>query len=220
MTRSIVLSGIGGQGTVLASRLIASVALSRGVPVRTAETIGMAQRGGTVLTHVRYGDTPTDVPHTSLVPLGAASLAIAFEPGEAQRVLPYLAPDAAMVVARRAIPPTTATLAGVDYDGSEQLAYLKQQVPTLVVVDGDAVCRALGNPRVLNVVLLGAAAGTGMLGMEANELACAVERLVKPAFIDINKQALEAGERIARAQRAELAGTVPDHGARRWQPLG
>ncbi|MDY2626310.1 MAG: 2-oxoacid:acceptor oxidoreductase family protein, partial [Coriobacteriales bacterium] len=126
MTRSIVLSGIGGQGTVLASRLIASVALSRGVPVRTAETIGMAQRGGTVLTHVRYGDTPTDVPHTSLVPLGAASLAIAFEPGEAQRVLPYLAPDAAMVVARRAIPPTTATLAGVDYDGSEQLAYLKQ----------------------------------------------------------------------------------------------
>ena len=210
-----VICGVGGQGNVLASRLIAQVLLDRNEHVKTAETIGMAQRGGSVASHVRGGR-----PHSPLVPKHAADVLIAFEPGEAQRVLPYLAPDAAMVVARRAIPPTTATLAGVDYDGSEQLAYLRQHVPTLVVVDGDAVCRALGNPRVLNVVQLGAAAGTGMLGMEANELARAVERLVKPAFIDINKQALEAGERIARAQRAELAGTVPDHGARRWQPLG
>ena len=238
MTRSIVLAGIGGQGTVLASRLIANVALSRGVPVRTAETIGMAQRGGTVFTHVRYGECETDVPASSLVPKNSAALIIAFEPGEAQRALPLLATNGAIVVARKAVRPVTATLAGIPYDGSDQLAYLRKQVDTVIDVDGDAVCQALGNPRVLNVALLGAAAATGMLGMTVEELGQAVERVVKPAFVEVNRQALAEGERIALAQRRAftenvtlgfttavdedaavnaIVSDVPDHDARRWQ---
>lgn len=208
MTKSIVLAGVGGQGTVLASRLIAAVALERGVPVRTAETIGMAQRGGTVFSHVRYGDGPDDVPATSLVPKGGAQLVISFEPGEALRALEYLAPGGAMVVARKALRPVTATLSGDDYNGVAHLEHLAGCVENLVVVDGDQICLDCGNPKVLNVALLGAAVATGMLGADADEVERAIEKLVKPRFVEVNRQALYAGM---------LAAQTADHTARRWQ---
>ena len=203
-----MLAGVGGQGTVLASRLIAAVAIERGVPVRTAETIGMAQRGGTVFSHVRCGESPDDVPATSLVPKGAAQLVISFEPGEALRALEYLAPGGAMVVAKKALRPVTATLSGDAYDGTEHLEHLAKRVENLVVVDGEQICRECGNPKVLNVALLGAAVGTGMLGASAEEVEHAIEKLVKPRFVEMNRQALRAGM---------LAAQTADHTSRRWQ---
>jgi indolepyruvate ferredoxin oxidoreductase beta subunit len=200
MSRSIVLTGVGGQGTVLASRLIARAALNRNFPVRTAETIGMAQRGGTVLSHVRYGETEADRPISSLVPLGHADLVMAFEPGEAQRALPYLMPGGALVVSRKPVQPVTSALSGNIYDGQEQLAYLRTCIRQLVVVDGDAICEACGNPRVLNVALLGAAAETGMIGMSVDEMEQAVRQGVKPRFIEMNVQALHLGAKTAHEQ--------------------
>ena len=86
MSRNCLLCGVGGQGVVLASRLIAYAAMEQGDFVRTTETIGMAQRGGSVVSHVRAGEEV----HSPLIPAGGADVILAFEPGEAVRCLPYL----------------------------------------------------------------------------------------------------------------------------------
>lgn len=107
-----VICGVGGQGNVLASRLIAQVLLARDEHVKTAETIGMAQRGGSVASHVRGGRL-----QSPLVPKGCGDCLIAFEPGEAVRCIDYLAPDGTIVVNTQATQPPVAALQGIDYDG-------------------------------------------------------------------------------------------------------
>ena len=103
--RNVLLTGVGGQGTVLAAKVLAQAAQAKGWQVRTAETIGMAQRGGSVVSHVRMGDDGEEV-IAPLVAKGTADMIIAFEPAEAARVLPYLAPDgrAPQCACRRARP--------------------------------------------------------------------------------------------------------------------
>ncbi len=134
MTCSIILAGVGGQGTVLASKLIAKAAQNRGLHVRTAETIGMAQRGGCVVSHVRFGDAV----YSPMVPKRSADALIGFEPAEAVRCLPYLKDGGVAVVSGKAVKPVTAALSGSGYDGAEALEYLRGQVSRLIVVDGDA----------------------------------------------------------------------------------
>ena len=94
MNKNCLLCGVGGQGTVLASRLIAQAAMERGHFARTTETIGMAQRGGCVVSHVRIGEEC----QSPLIPLGKADILVGFEPGEAVRCLPSLAPGAASAI--------------------------------------------------------------------------------------------------------------------------
>ena len=89
MSTNIILCGVGGQGTILASRLIAAAALRSGIQIRTAETIGMAQRGGSVFSHIRLGDGAA----SPLIARGTADLIIGFEPGETVRQLPFLLRD-------------------------------------------------------------------------------------------------------------------------------
>lgn len=133
-----VICGVGGQGNVLASRLIAQVLLARDEHVKTAETIGMAQRGGSVASHVRGGR-----PQSPLVPKGCADCLIAFEPGEAVRCIDYLAPGGTIVVNTQATQPPVAALQGIDYDGFEALAYLRSLSDvTLIEVDGSLHLRA------------------------------------------------------------------------------
>ena len=107
--RNVLLTGVGGQGTVLAAKVLAQAAQAKGWQVRTAETIGMAQRGGSVVSHVRMGDNGEEV-IAPLVAKGTADMIIAFEPAEAARVLPYLAPDGVMVSATTSIQPITASM--------------------------------------------------------------------------------------------------------------
>ena len=114
-TMNILLCGVGGQGTVLASKLLAQCAIDRGVPAHTAETIGMAQRGGCVVSHVRIGEA-----YSPLIPEHTADLIIAFEPAEAVRCLNYLKPNGAVIVNRRAIKPVTDSLSG-HYSGEDML---------------------------------------------------------------------------------------------------
>ena len=104
-----LLTGIGGQGIVLASRLLAHAFMARGATVRVAETIGMSQRGGTVVSHVRMAENAGPI-HSSMLPLRSAQLILAFEPGEAARAYPYLAADGLIVTALRAMRPVTASL--------------------------------------------------------------------------------------------------------------
>lgn len=183
---NILLCGVGGQGTVLASKILAQCAMNRGVGVRTAETIGMAQRGGCVVSHVRIGDTV----YAPLIPMHTADLIIAFEPAEAVRSLRYLKPGGAVVTNDRAIKPVTDSLLG-GYKGEEMLNYLRQQVENLTVVSADRVCAACGSQKVLNLALLGAAAKCGALGFTADELYRVIDQKIPERFRSLNKKAIE-----------------------------
>lgn len=200
MNSSIILAGVGGQGTVLASKLIAQAAMNRGQNVRTAETIGMAQRGGCVVSHVRIGDEI----HSPMVPKHSADIIIGFEPAEAVRCLAYLKRDGVVVVSGKAIKPVTASLSGSSYDGSEALGYLKKTVSRLVVVDADKICAECCSAKVLNVALLGAASASGMLGLDLGELEQSIRERVAPRFELMNLKALSAGAEAARNQSTEI----------------
>lgn len=182
-----VICGVGGQGNVLASRLIAQALLARDEHVKTAETIGMAQRGGSVASHVRGGH-----PQSPLVPLGCADCLIAFEPGEAVRCIDFLAPGGTIIVNTQATQPPTAALQGICYDGSDALAYLRE-LPDVqfVEVDGSRICEEVGSPKVLNIALIAAATKSGALGITREELEAAIRARIKPRFYDMNLRAVE-----------------------------
>lgn len=190
-----ILAGVGGQGTVLASKLIAQAGLSSGQMVRTAETIGMAQRGGCVVSHVRTGKHI----NSPLVPVGQADIIIGFEPAEAVRNLPYLKKGGTAVVARKAVRPVTASLTGSSYDGSDMLDYLSQNVEHLILVDGEAICQEIGSPKVLNIALLGAALEA--LDIDAEQMENVIRASVRPQFVEMNLKALHAGMNAARKEQ-------------------
>ena len=187
--KSCLLCGVGGQGTVLASRIIAEAAMNKGFFVRTAETIGMAQRGGCVVSHVRFGP---QVP-SSTIPFGQADVIIGFEPGEAVRSLPYLKPDGVVVVCSREISPVTASLSGAHYSGQEMIRYLKAHVRQCHVLDPEEIFQRCGTSRVLNVALLGAMAACGAMNLTVDDVMAALEKKMKPQYFEMNKQALLLG---------------------------
>ena len=188
--KNIVLCGIGGQGTVLASKLIAAAGMRKGYDVGSAETIGMAQRGGSVFSHLRMGEQGESVP-SPMIAKGTADILIGFEPGEMVRMLPYLKPDGQVITADRAVMPVTAALTGGSYDGADMLDYLKKNVPNLSIVDTEDALKTLGNPKVLNVLLLGYAAHSGALGLSAEDLKEALKERLPETLWDLNFQALD-----------------------------
>lgn len=190
---NIILCGVGGQGTVLASKLTAAASMEKGLNVRSAETIGMAQRGGSVVSFLRIGDTGSP-----LIMSGTADLIIGFEPAETVRNLSYLKKGGIVITSGRAVMPVTAALAGSDYSGEKMTAALKDRsdmIGKLVIVNTDEAIRELGSPRVLNMVLLGAAARGGYLGpVTIDDIKAALVRKVKPQFHELNFKALEYAE--------------------------
>ncbi|WP_298464545.1 indolepyruvate oxidoreductase subunit beta [uncultured Mitsuokella sp.] len=187
MRKNILLTGVGGQGTVLASKLIAAAAMKKGLPVMSAETIGMAQKGGSVFSHLRIGEGVM----SPMIRRGTADLLLAFEPAEAVRMLPYLKDGGTVVVNSHPVMPVTAALKGTDYTGREMIEYLQKVVPDLLVIDGWQAVQELGNPKVLNVVMLGAALKSGALDfLTEEELLGAIRDKVKPRFVALNERAL------------------------------
>ena len=191
---NIMLTGVGGQGTVLAAKVLAQAAQDKGWHVRTAETIGMAQRGGSVVSHVRMGDAGEYVA-SPLISKGQADMVIAFEPAEGARVLPYLAPQGTLVTASTAVQPVTAALQGGSYQGAELLAQLEKRfadgAQQLAIVPDEAICAQVGNRRALNTVLLACALSTGSVPLSLDDLRAAIRACVKPAFVDMNLQAID-----------------------------
>ena len=190
MNRNIILCGVGGQGTVLASKLISSVAMEKGLPVMSAETIGMSQRGGSVFSHIRIGEGI----QTPMIAEGEADIIIAFEPGEGVRMLPYLKADGQMIVSAKEVMPVMATLSGTDYQGKEMLDYLAAKVANLVVVDTEAACQKIGTTKALNVFLLGVAVASGALGITEEELKEIIKKKVPEKFHELNFKALECAK--------------------------
>ncbi len=197
---NILLAGVGGQGTVLAAKVLAKAAQSKGWQVRTAETIGMAQRGGSVTSHVRMGSDGEAV-QAPLVAKGTADVVIAFEPGEAARALPYLAPEGVLVTATSAIQPVTAALAGAPYNGEAVVSALQQSVAgstvRFVPVDDQALVAAAGNRKALNMMLLAVAVAQNRIPLTIDELKAAVAACVKPQFVTMNLKAID--EAVASA---------------------
>ena len=189
----IILAGVGGQGAVLASKLLARAAMGRGLPVKTAETIGMAQRGGSVFSHVRLGEGAA----SPLVGRGRADAIVAFEPAEAVRQLPFLRQGGMVVTSDVPVVPVSAATGGPAYDLPAIMSYLRDRVgeKSLVIVDAAAAEAELGTARVLNVVLLGAAARAGALGpVTVDDLEAAVRATVSPRFLDLDLRALSIGD--------------------------
>lgn len=184
-----LLAGVGGQGTVLASRIIAQCAMNQGVNARTAETIGMAQRGGNVVSHVRIGEEV----YSPLIPLKTADVIIGFEPGEAARCIDYLKAGGCVVVSNMAVKPVTDALSATNYDGGEMIQYLKAKASRVIVVDGARICDEAGSSKVLNLALLGAAIASGVLAYNQAEVESVIQDRIDPRFMELNLKALRLG---------------------------
>ena len=191
MKKDILICGVGGQGTVLASKIIAAAAMEAGDPVHSAETIGMAQRGGPVTSHVRIGEEA----YSPLIPFGSAAMILAFEPAEAVRNLRYLKPDGTIIVNSVPVKPVTESLMPTGYDGTEMIAYLEKKC-SCIVIDGEELCRPFGSSRYFNIAILGVAAGAGRLGIDKETILSEIVRRVPERYLETNKAAFLAGAEI------------------------
>ncbi len=185
MSKNIIICGVGGQGTVLAAKVLSQAAISNGERVLSAETIGMAQRGGSVVSHVRIGE---DV-YSPLVPQGQADILIAFEAAEAVRNIAFLKQGGSVIVNKKVVQPVTASLSGKAFDENEMISYLEKVAGNVIAVDTDQACKDLGSSKVVNMVLLGAASKTGLVSKD--ELKAALKLLVKPEFYELNVRAID-----------------------------
>lgn len=185
MSKNILICGVGGQGTVLAAKVLSQAAISSGQHVLSAETIGMAQRGGSVTSHVRIGD---DI-FSPLIPKGQADIIIAFEASEAVRNISYLKKDGMVIVNKKIVQPTTASLTGTTFCQATMVDYLEKSAGKVIAVDTDQACQDLGSSKVVNMVLLGAACKTGLISKD--DLKDAIKLLVKPAFYELNLRAVD-----------------------------
>ncbi len=195
MSTDILIAGVGGQGTILASKLLAAAALAAGRFARTSETIGMAQRGGSVVSHVRL-DSREQSP---TIPLGQADLLLGFEPAEAARNLCRLKPGGICIVNTQPVMPVTASLAGGAYPYEEILAYLRQNSRALLL-DGNAAAAACGSIKAVNTVLLGAACGCGALPLSPEQVLAAIIASVPPRLVELNQDAFQRGYQMGKEQ--------------------
>lgn len=188
---NIMITGVGGQGTVLAAKVLAQAAETRNWRVRTAETIGMAQRGGSVVSHVRLANQDEPRIDAPLIAHGETDLIIAFEPAEAVRCLDYLRPGGALVSATSSVQPVTAALSRDAYSSKPFLEYLRQTVPNCLLVDDTALIKQIGSPKALNVALLASAVAISDLGFTVEELRAAMHASVRSQFVALNDHAID-----------------------------
>ncbi len=185
MTKSIILCGVGGQGTILASKLLTLGLMDAGYDVKMSEIHGMSQRGGTVTSHVRYGKS-VDSP---VIELGDADLLISFEKMEALRYLEYLKPEGKVVVNDFEIKPLSVLSGKVEY--SDDIFKELDNKADTVMIDAAGKAVELGNGKVMNVILLGAI--IKLMNLSNTDWNRIIENNVKPHTIDLNKKALNLG---------------------------
>ncbi|MCL1808436.1 MAG: indolepyruvate oxidoreductase subunit beta [Clostridiales bacterium] len=183
--KNILLVGVGGQGTILASKILSEGLIEAGYDVKMSEIHGMSQRGGDVSTQIRYGEKV----YSPIVGEGAADLIVAFEKMEALRWISHLKKDGKMLINDFEIPTVPIQL-GVEKYPEGILDSLKAVADTVVIEAGE-IAKQVGNTRTMNIVLLGALAKAMNLGnLDWKSL---IQRNVKKGFEDINLKAFEAG---------------------------
>lgn len=184
-TKSVLLVGVGGQGTILASKILTMGLIENGYDVKMSEVHGMSQRGGSVSTQVRFGKEV----HSPIIGEGTADLLVSFEEMEAARYAKFLKKDGKVVVNTYRIP-SMPILSGATTYPEHVVEGLAEKVPTMTL-DATQIATDLGNPKSANVVLLGALIKA--LGMGHIDWKAIIAKAVKPKFIEVNQKAFEAG---------------------------
>ena len=189
MTRSIMLVGVGGQGTLLASRILGNLLVSKGFDVKVSEVHGMAQRGGSVVTYVRYGDKV----YSPVVDLGTADMIVSFERLEALRYAPYAKKDGTIIYNDQRINPMPVITGAAEYP-EEIYEKIKAVGPNTIRVDALALANEAGTSKAVNIALLGLLAKRSEF--EKEDWLDAVRACVPEKFLEINLKAFELGYHI------------------------
>ena len=182
---NIMVVGVGGQGTLLTSRIIGKTALNNGYDVKLSEVHGMAQRGGSVVTFVRYGENV----YEPVVEVGEADVIISFERLEALRYAHYLKKDGVLIVNDCAINPMTVVTGVAEYP--DNIFETLKKDHKVYTIDAQKVALELGNAKVLNTVVLGFSAK--YIGFDKEEWLNIIEKTVPPKTIELNKKAFLVG---------------------------
>ena len=185
-TTSIIIVGVGGQGTLLASKLLGNVLLSQGHDVKVSEVHGMSQRGGSVVTYVRYGEKV----YSPIVTEGEADLILAFERLEAARWLSYLKKDGKLIVNDQRITPMPVITGAMEYP-ENILEKLKEKWIQITALDALSLAEQAGTAKAVNVVLMGVLSASMPFPEEIWQ--AALEKCVPAKFLDMNKKAFALG---------------------------
>ncbi len=199
-TRNVLIAGVGGQGVLLVSEILSQACMERGYDVKKSEVHGMAQRGGSVVSHVRYGPKI----YSPLIEKGAADVLLAFEELEALRWLDYLRPDGVVIVSDQQIMPLPVAV-GLQKYPQRILDKLKGKAARVVVVDGVHIARRVGSMRALNIAMLGSLAA--LLNLDFAVLRRIVRKKSPAGMRKANLSALDIGRAIMTD--AKPSGTLP-----------
>ena len=189
MTKSIMIAGVGGQGTLLTSRILGRALIDQGFDVKVSEVHGMSQRGGSVVTYVRCGDSVA----SPLIEPGGADIVLAFEALEALRMLPYLKNDGVVLTARTRIDPMPVITGAAAYP-EDPVGQLRKSA-RVIDLDALSLARRAGSVRCANVVLIGLLARHGGLPIPEEAWRAAIRAVVPEKYIDLNLRAFELGLR-------------------------
>jgi indolepyruvate ferredoxin oxidoreductase beta subunit len=193
-TKRIVFVGVGGQGNLLATRLLGEACLAAGIPAVMSEIHGMAQRGGIVESAIVMGG-----PRSPIVSKGEADILIGFEPLETLRALDKCNVNSVIITNVHPLPPFTAAIGqGVYPDLDEAIRLMKDAVRSVITVDGDKLAARAGNPLSLNMVMLGALIGSGLMSLEAAIIKETIATSTKREFLESNLKAFDFGVDAAR----------------------
>ena len=191
-----LLAGVGGQGTILASDVLVNVGLAAGFQAKQAEVHGMSQRGGSVTSHVRWGE----VVFSPLIGVGEADVLLAFEKLEALRCVNSIRPGALAVINMQAIEPLTAISGDQTYPTDEILKNIFSKLsPKVRYINGEGIAESLGNVKAANVVLLGALSALleqgGLAGVDLTPETWlnVISARVPPKHLELNRKAFQAG---------------------------
>jgi indolepyruvate ferredoxin oxidoreductase beta subunit len=193
-TTRLVIVAVGGQGNLLASKVLGEAALISGVPVRMSEIHGMAQRGGVVESAIVFGEATS-----SIISDGEADILLGFEPAETLRAINRCSKKTMVITNTATLPPFTVGIGKGNYPEVEEIkTLLAAKTAGLVSLDAMALAREAGSPMSVNIVLLGALIQTGALGFTKENVIEAIRRRTKPAFLEKNLKAFELGMEAAK----------------------
>lgn len=188
-TKRLVFIGVGGQGNLLASRLMGEAALSMNIPTVVSEIHGMAQRGGIVESAVLLGDVSSPIVSSS-----EADVLIGFEPLETLRALGKCNQDTVVITNIHPLPPFTVAVGQGTYPPVEEtLQFIRDRAKKVIELDGNAIAQKAGNPLSLNMVMLGALIGSGTTPIGAEEMKKVLSTSTKKAFLESNLKAFDMG---------------------------
>ena len=192
VTLNLILTGVGGQGNVMASRTLAGMLVDAGYVATIGETFGMSQRGGSVMSHLRISP---DAVRSPQIPRGAADVIVALEPLEALRVLTmYGNPEVSLIANSRSIDPVGVITGERDYPSEETIRSAFERLTARYwLFDATAAGLSLGNPVLSNIVMIGALAGTGLLPIDRRMFAKEIRKTQSPEKCALNLKAFDAG---------------------------